>query len=181
VWHPEGNAVPADHDGAAMTGRARGALLLAGIALALGGCGGEGDGGGDGAEKEEPAAVTKNESDERLLRVAVDNYRRDTTRLIAAIRSGLNKGDYDNDLNNDVYELRGAIYGFDQALRRIAFTPSAEVRVTQILENDVVAIGRLDPIIDASRWPKDTEQQVQKVLGDIEDTKAKVDALLGSV
>lgn len=161
---------------------ARCALLVALLALLLTGCGGD-DGGGDGGggNAKDSSAVTKSAGDEKILRTAVQNYKRDTTRLIAAVRSGLNQGDYDNDLNDSVYELRGAIYGFDQALRRVEFDPSVEGSVVEILENDVVAIARLDSIIEAKRWPADTEARVKKVLGEIERTKATVDGLLGQL
>ena len=161
-----------------MPARVRTAALVATAALALPGCGGGDDGGGGGSENAETKpAVTKTASDARVLRAAVNTYKRDTASLIAAVRAGLGRG-YDDTLNNRVYELRVAIYEFDQALRRIAFDPAVEDRVNEILGNDVVSIGRLDPIIEAKRWPNDTEERVLKVLGDIEDTKAKVDALV---
>lgn len=151
--------------------------LIVALAVGLAGCGG--DGGGDDAPKtEERPAVTKNEADVNLLRGAIAKYRRDTTQLIAAVRSGLVQGDYDDDLNMAVYDLRVAIYRFDQVLRRIDFDRSALDDVDAILTNDAVAISRLDPIIDAKRWPKDTEATVKRVLSDIEKSKPRVDALL---
>ena len=154
----------------------RAAALAATVALALAGCGG-GDGGDEPARSERPA-VTKNEADARLLRSAAGNYRRDTIRSIAAVRSGLTQGDYDDDLNNDVYELRVAVYRFDQALRRIAFAPEAEGRANDILSTNSAAIAQLDPIIEASRWPADTEERVKRVLDQVETNADDVDALV---
>jgi hypothetical protein len=155
----------------------RAAALAAAVVLALAGCGGGGDGGDEPAQSERPA-VTENEADTRLLRSAVDNYKRDTTRSIAAVRSGLTQGDYDDDLNNDVYELRVAIYRFDQALRRIAFAAAAEGRANDILSSNSATIAQLDPIIEANRWPADTEERVKRVLDQIETTADDVDALV---
>jgi hypothetical protein len=156
---------------------ARLSVLIAAAALALAGCGG-GDGDDDKPASNDTPAVTKNEGDARLLRSAADRYRRDSAGSIAAVRSGLTQGDYDDDLNNDVYDLRVAIYRFDQALRRIAFDPAAEDRVNGILSSFSAAISLLDPIIDAKRWPEDTDERVKRVLDDIESTNAEVDQLL---
>jgi hypothetical protein len=154
----------------------RAAALAATVVLALAGCGG-GDGGDEPAQQERPA-LTRNEGDARLLRTAADTYRREVTSSLAAVRSGLTQGDYDDDLNDDVYELRGAIYRFDQALRRIAFEPSAEGRANDILSSNSAAIAQLDPIIEAKRWPADTKERVERVLDQIETNADDVDALV---
>ena len=155
--------------------RALALAAAAAAALALPGCGGGGD---DEPAKDDRTAVTKTEGDARLLRTAADTYRREVVRSLAAVRSGLTQGDYDNDLNNDVYELRGAIYRFDQALRRIGFEPAAEGRANEILSGTSAAISQLDPIIDAKRWPPDTEKRVTRVLEDIDTSLDDVDALV---
>jgi hypothetical protein len=150
------------------------AALIAAAALALAGCGGED---GEQAEPDRPAA-TKSDSDARLLRGAAEKFKREGTAAIAAVRSGLTQGDYDDDLNEDVYELRGAIYRFDQALRRIAFEPAAEGPANDILSSNSAAISQLDPIIDADRWPDDTEERVKRVLDNVEATMDDTDALV---
>lgn len=156
----------------------RALALASAAALALAGCGGDDGDGGGSAEKDERPAVTKTDGDARLLRTAAGTYRREVIRSLAAVRSGLTQGDYDDDLNNDVYALRGAIYRFDQTLRRIAFEPAAEGRANEILSSNSAAIAQLDPIIDASRWPADTEKRVTRVLEDIDTTLDDVDALI---
>jgi hypothetical protein len=159
--------------------RALALAAAASAALALAGCGGgDGGGGDDQPAKDEPAGVTKNEGDARLLRTAADTYRQEVIRSVAAVRSGLTQGDYDDDLNKDVYALRGAIYRFDQALRRIAFVSAAEGRVNEILSSNSAAISQLDPIIDASRWPASTEKRVKRVLENVDLTLDEVDALV---
>lgn len=157
-----------------MPARVRALALVMAASLALAGCGGD-DGGG---EPKKPSAITKTEGDARLLRAAADTYRREVTASIAAVRSGLTQGDYDDDLNNDVYDLRVVIYRFDQALRRIAFNPPGEGRANDILSSNSAAIAQLDPIIDAKRWPADTEERVKRVLVDLETTTDAVDALV---
>lgn len=159
-----------------MPASVRAIALVATAVLALSGCGGGDEGGG---EAERPAtAVTRSEGDARLLRTAADTYRREVTRSLAAVRSGLTQGDYDDDLNDDVYALRGAIYRFDQALRRVGFEPSAEGRANDILSGNSAAIAQLDPIIEASRWPADTKERVGRVLDNIDATLDEVDALV---
>ena len=155
--------------------RAPAAVALA--ALALVACGG-GDDGDDEPGTREGDAITKTESDARLLRDAAGTYKRVTSASIAAVRSGLTQGDYDDDLNNDVYDLRVAIYRFDQALRRIQFEPAGEGRANEILSSNSAAIVQLDPIIDAKRWPDDTEERVKRVLDNVELTMDDVDALV---
>lgn len=157
----------------------RALAFVATAVLALSGCGGDDGGGGDGGGSEKPAgSVTKTEGDARLLRTAADTYRREVTTSLAAVRSGLTQGDYDDDLNDDVYALRGAIYRFDQALRRIQFDPEAEGRANEILTGNSEAIAQLDPIIEASRWPADTEKRVMRVLDGVDTTLDDVDALV---
>ena len=147
----------------------------ASAALALPACGGDE---ADEPAKKERTALTKTDGDARVLRKAADTYRHEVVRSLAAVRSGLTQGDYDDDLNKDVYALRGAIYRFDQALRRIQFEPAAEGRANEILSGNSAQIAQLDPIIDASRWPKDTEKRVGRVLEGIDVTLDDVDALV---
>ena len=158
-----------------MPARLRTTLALGMAALAVAGCGG-----GDEeppADRERPAVI-KNEGDARLLRTAAENYKRDVTSSIAAVRSGLTQGDYDNDLNMDVYDLRVVIYRFDQALRRVTFEPGAEGDANDILSSSSAAIAQLDPIIDAKRWPDDTKTRVGRVLDSLETMNDDVDALI---
>lgn len=160
-----------------MPTRLRTILALGTAALALAGCGGGGGGEEAPADKERPAVI-KNEGDARLLRTAAENYKRDVTSSIAAVRSGLTQGDYDNDLNRDVYDLRVVIYRFDQALRRVTFEPAAEGDANDILSSSSAAIAQLDPIIDAKRWPDDTKARVGRVLDALETMNEDVDALI---
>lgn len=146
--------------------RALALAAAAAAALAVPGCGG----GGDDEPAKEKTALTKTEGDARLLRKATDTYRREVTSSLAAVRSGLTQGDYDDDLNNDVYALRGAIYRFDQSLRRINFVAAAEDRTNGILSANSAQISQLDPIIEAKRWPPDTKKRVTRVLEDIDTT-----------
>ena len=160
-----------------MPARLRALPLAAAAALALAGCGG-GDDGDEPSKSETPAAVTTSDADARLLRAAAAKYKRDVSQSLAAVRSGLTQGDYDQDLNRDVYDLRIAIYRFDQALRRIALEPNVEGLANAILSSNSAAISQLDPIIEARRWPADTEERVKRVLEDVDTTIDDVNALV---
>ena len=159
--------------------RARVALLLAAAALGAGACGG-GDGDDDKAKSEEPAKseIVRDPAAQKLLRNALDTYRRGKTEMIASLRADLSQDDTAT-LIDDLWDLRNEIYQFDQALRRIEFERGAQNRVNTILENNRATIALIDPILDAKKPPPNTREAVQRAIDDSESIESQAQDLVG--
>jgi hypothetical protein len=159
------------------------ACLLA--AVALGGCGGGDDGGDDNGESggaapaAEERALTKQPQGERILRDAAESFTKGKADMLASLQQDLRENDTKT-LIDDLWDLRNVIYEFDQALRRIEFTPGRAERLSlTILEIDSAAIARIDPILDAKKPPPGLADAVERAVEDAEAIEEQSAELLG--
>jgi hypothetical protein len=156
------------------------ALAACVAAVALGGCGGGGDGGG--SEEPKPAAssgaITKQPEGERVLRDALETFVKGKADMTASLQQDIREND-EKTLVDDLWDLRNVIYEFDQAVRRIDFTPGRPYNLSlTILEIGAAAIARIDPILDAKKPPPGLPDAVERAVQDAEAIEGEAEKLL---
>ena len=158
----------------------RRALACAVALAALAGCGGGDDGGesGGGSAQKPAASITKTPQGERILRDAAEAFTKGKADMTASLQQDLRENDTKT-LIDDLWDLRNVIYEFDQALRRIEFSPGrAEHLSLTILEIDSAAIKRIDPILDAKKPPPGVADAVRRAVDDAEAIEGETEKLL---
>ena len=156
------------------------AIACLGAALALGGCGGGDDGGGDSGESkpaETTGAITKQPEGERVLRDALETFVKGKADMTASLQQDLRENDTKT-LVDDLWDLRNVIYEFDQAVRRIDFSPGRPNNLSlTILEIGAAAIARIDPILDA-KPPPGLPDAVERAVQDADAIEGEAEKLL---